>query len=502
MLRSVITKELIRRHGCGAMTDKIKPVHIANGLFREVLGAYGKARDLNDVLVYTFIKSSETMREKAMTRLLERSKERWGRLSDNAMSKEGALGSKVLPMLRTLLMTDKAVYGSLTFASPTTPVGSLVTNDSSDEHTGAFLKELWSLTSDTDPHESPLLQFLREKIDPESDLSLADDLTVLFAPLNDGMKELKKSSSIMDCEDFKKFQQNRDHDPVLNQLKQAANCLFVYEKEVRPNSIASLERIICLGSLSVFFYFATRGRIWANLPPRPLLIQASGNSTSPIARASEESVQQLTVRDAKRYMVSILESLLIEISPDSDEWLELWATGEIWNKFTELTGVERKPKDDSEIKELTRIVIQRDPEIEIEDILAEVVDKLNEKASLADYLRLLGLRSGLLYPQQKNPKKRVCPEDRVIEVLVAGTINVVNEVVEYQEFLERLWERFGIVTGGHPEDEFLLTQAGIPRVSSKHLRQNSEAFLKRLEEQGLAKRMADSKALVGLVEGD
>ena len=133
-------------------------------------------------------------------------------------------------------------------------------------------------------------------------------------------------------------------------------------------------------------------------------------------------------------------------------------------------------------------------------MLDDIIDKINEKDSLVDYLRLLGLRSGLLYPQQKNPKKRVCPEDRIIEVLVAGTINVVDEFVEYQEFLERLWKRFGIVTGGHPEDEFLLSQAGISRVSSKYLRQNAEAFLKRLEDQGFAKRMADGKALVGLVE--
>jgi len=134
--------------------------------------------------------------------------------------------------------------------------------------------------------------------------------------------------------------------------------------------------------------------------------------------------------------------------------------------------------------------------------LAEIVDLINAKDSVVDYLRLLGLRSGLLYPQQRNIRKRICPEDRIIEVLVAGTINVVNEVMEYQEFLERLWHRFGIVTGGHPEDEYLLAQAGIPRISSKYLRQNSEAFLKRLEEQGLVRRMADSKALVGLVDAN
>jgi hypothetical protein len=504
MLRSVITKELIRRHGCGAMTDKIKPVHIANGLFRETLGAVAKTRDLREVLIYTAAQSTEDMRDLAMSKLLERSKDRWGRLAEDALSKEGALGKQVLPMLRTLLGTDGAVFGkSIDQSSLTSPTGSLVTSDPSDEHTGALIKTLWSSWHDNNEVDSPLLSLLREKIDPERDLGSADDLTVLFAPLNEGMRERKANETVIQCEDFQRFQQRgKEYDPVINQLRQAADLLYIYEKEVRPNPIATLERIICLGSLSVFFYLSTRGHIWANLPLRPLLIQASGNAVSPIARASEESVQQLTIRDAKRYMVSLLESLLIELSPYPDGWLELWDTGAIWDRLTELTGVERKPKDEPEIKELNRIVTQRDLDIEPNDVLVEIIDKLNEKSTLVDYLRFLGQRSGLLYPQRGNPKKRVCPEDRVIEVLVAGTINVVNEVVEYQEFLERLWERFGIVTGGHPEDEFLLTQAGVPRVSSKHLRQNSEAFLKRLEEQGLAKRMADSKALVGLVEGD
>jgi hypothetical protein len=247
---------------------------------------------------------------------------------------------------------------------------------------------------------------------------------------------------------------------------------------------------------------ATRGRVWAGLPIRPLLLQATGKPNSPIAKASEECVQQLTVRDSKRYIALLLESLLKKLSAEPDAWLNLWDSGKIWEELTSQTGVQRGSKFDAEIRDLTNIVAQREPDIEPEEVIGEIIDKLLEKdnGSLVDYLRGLGWKSGLLYPQQRNPKKRVCPEDRVVEVLVAGTINVVDEFVEYQEFLERLWKRFGIITGGHPEDEFLLSQSGISRVSSKYLRQNADAFLKRLEDQGFAKRMADGKALVGLVE--
>jgi len=430
--------------------------------------------------------------------------DRWGRLAEDALTNEGALGKQVLPMLRSLLGTDGAVFGkSIDQSSLTTPTGSLVTGDPSDEHSGAFLKVLWEVPLPDRTGCSPLLTLLHEKIDPKCELNLSDDLTVLFAPLDDGMREYKPDRAADQCVDISEFREKGNiYDPILSELRQAADLLYVYEKEVRPNPIATLERIICLGSLSIFFYVASRGTVWAGLPKRPLLLQAFGKPESPIAKASEESVHQLIVRDAKKYMVAVLRSQLEALSSSPDGWISLWESGAIWEKLEDYTGLRRKPKEKPEIEELTKIVIQRDVDTEPVDILAEIVDLINAKDSVVDYLRLLGLRSGLLYPQQRNIRKRICPEDRIIEVLVAGTINVVNEVMEYQEFLERLWHRFGIVTGGHPEDEYLLAQAGIPRISSKYLRQNSEAFLKRLEEQGLVRRMADSKALVGLVDAN
>jgi hypothetical protein len=75
MLRGLIARELIRRHGCGAMTSKIKPVHIANGLFREKLGSVGKTANLKLMLVYTAARSSEEKRQAAMESLFESPRE-------------------------------------------------------------------------------------------------------------------------------------------------------------------------------------------------------------------------------------------------------------------------------------------------------------------------------------------------------------------------------------------------------------------------------------------
>lgn len=501
MLRSLIARELIRRHGCGAMTGKIKPVHIANGLFREKLGSVGKTANLKLMLVYTAARSSEEKRQAAMESLLEKARDSWGRLADDAMTKEGALGRQVLPMLRTLLGTDGAVFGeSIDQSSLTTPTGRLVTGDPSDEHAGALLKALWKVPTPQSESGQSLLDLLESIIDPERDLSTADDLTVLFSPLVEEAKTRDLDAAALECEDIKQFlMQQENYDAVLWELRQAADLLCVYEQAVRPNPIATLERIICLGSLTIFFYMATRGRIWAGLPARPLLLQAIGKFESPIARASAQSVHELVVSDSKRYLIALLKALVEPLGSQPGEWLNLWKRGDLKPQLIDHYNLIPKRKDIQEMNDFDWLVRQADDDIEPGDLLGEIVDKIKEKDSLEDYLRLLGMRSGLLYPQQKNFRKRVYPEDRVIEVLVAGTTDVINEMIEYQEFLDRLWRRFGIVTGGLPEDEYRLTDAGVQRVSSKYLRENSEAFLKRLEEQGLAKRMADSKALVGLM---
>jgi len=114
-------------------------------------------------------------------------------------------------------------------------------------------------------------------------------------------------------------------------------------------------------------------------------------------------------------------------------------------------------------------------------------------------LRLLGVRSGLLYPQQKNPNKRLVPTDRTLEVLVASSIDVNAPPLEYRDFLEVLRRRWSIVVGGAPIDGTLLAQIGA-HVPNRELTENSERFLSRLESIGLARRLADSVAVVGLLE--
>src|SRR5262249_48891240 len=130
--------------------------------------------------------------------------------------------------------------------------------------------------------------------------------------------------------------------------------------------------------------------------------------------------------------------------------------------------------------------------------LIDVID--NASRGLDGYLRLLGMRSGLFYPQQNNPTKRLIPSDRTLEVLVASTADITERPIEYRDFLDELHNRWRIITGGRLEDALILANGG-HHVPTAELTENADRLLGRLEMLGLARKMADSVAVVGLMEG-
>ena len=132
--------------------------------------------------------------------------------------------------------------------------------------------------------------------------------------------------------------------------------------------------------------------------------------------------------------------------------------------------------------------------------MADLLDGRSGR-SLDGFLRLFGVRCGLLYPQQKNPSKRLVPADRTLEVLVVSTFDAVGQQLEYRDFLDAVHRRWGIVVGGRPEDGALLADAGA-EVDSASLAENGERLLARLQSLGLARRLADSVAVVGLMESE
>lgn len=251
LLHEVIGKELRRRHGVGMMEGKLKPVHVANALMRAEHGTVGRMADLKMLMTATASKESSETRLRAAQSMLEASRDRWGRLGEEQDLRRSTLVSKVLPLLRTILATDAAAFGTSpdqsSFSSPTALT---VTGDPSDDHAGEFVHRLWSEVNGDD--RLPLLDLLHEVTAPDRDLAKVDDLTAVLAPLADDTRARKPSEW-----SYEDLTATRRSD-VAEALREAARDLGTYERRARPNPIATLQRIVTLASVSVFMHAATR----------------------------------------------------------------------------------------------------------------------------------------------------------------------------------------------------------------------------------------------------
>lgn len=488
-LRKSITEELHRRHGYKVMEAKIKPVHIANALMRTEHQCVGKMAVLEQLFEATLPRNSIEQRVGAVKSMLDAQRERWGALGQVQDVKASPLMTKVLPLIRTLLGADGAVFGtSPEFSSFSSPTALTVTGDPSDDGAGLFVHQLWG---GRDPQlRLRILDMLATLTSPEKDAAHMDDLSALLAPLVDSKKT--RTPPTFGAEDLV-----RGFSPVERELRAAADCLWAYESKLKPSPISSLQRIVLLAALSLFMHGATRASERAGGPKRVLLLDASGDNYSEIAQASTRCVTQL-ISDACDYMSSVINDLLSAQLAD-------WPSDPLAavNGVLEASGQPPLEANGPLAKRMREIAADfEDPE----EVRREVTEELlrwaegNQRRGLDGYLRLLGIRAGFLYPTQKNPNKRLNPADRTLEVLVASSVDVGHPPVEYRDFLELLRSRWSIVVGGRAEDAALLDSHVGVKVSMRALRENSERFLDRLESLGLARRLADSVAVVGLLE--
>lgn len=486
-LRKAIGDEIQRRHGYRFMEQKIKPVHIANALFRVEHESVGRMPVMAQLFEATLGRNTLEQRLSATRKMVEDRRERWGRLAEERDLKASPLMNKVLPLIRTLLGADGAVFGlSPEFSSFSSPTALTVTTDASDDGVGRFIHRLWSGVREEDRLD--ILDLLHELTSPSNDHSKLDDLSAILVPLVDSVR--RKERGAYDAEDLADA-----YSDVEIELRKAASCLSGYERKLRPNPIASIQRIVLLAALSVFLHASTRCRERYGAPVRVLLFDATGDRYSSVAGASTRCVAEV-ISDARRYMAEVLSDLLSGYIAD-------WQERPLDSLNSLLEANMHAPIDPASkfAEKLGEIGDETEPESRAVEIADEIVRTLEGSSGrgLDGYLRLLGVRSGLLYPQQKNPNKRLVPTDRTLEVIVASCIDVDQPPLEYRDFLEVLYARWGVIVGGLPEDAARLSGVGA-HVPAKELSENSDRFLSRLEEIGLGRRLADSVAVVGLLE--
>ena len=117
------------------------------------------------------------------------------------------------------------------------------------------------------------------------------------------------------------------------------------------------------------------------------------------------------------------------------------------------------------------------------------------------FLGGVGRKAGIIFPhfQGRSKDKRIRPSVAILDVLVKSCCPT-TEPIPFNQFLDRLWKCFGIITGGRMgdtgSDREILLRNGID-VSQTDLEENNLGLISHLVDIGLARRYPDNIAYVG-----
>jgi hypothetical protein len=115
-----------------------------------------------------------------------------------------------------------------------------------------------------------------------------------------------------------------------------------------------------------------------------------------------------------------------------------------------------------------------------------------------EFYRGLGVRVGFLKPT--GGARKYFTLDGVLLEAVLGSV-VSKQELPYREFLDTLYSRYGLLTGGRPEDADLLLEEGIDQVTVEDLRENSASLRHQLVAMGWARAYADGVMTVCMPNG-
>lgn len=495
--------------GWNPSTGAIKPVHIANGLFRELTHRF---YDTEDVVGFAVPgkKGEPPMAARTFEAMVLNCDD--PRFKEFAAPTFKARFERLREAARGVLAADKAVFPRADGSALTLTCPQMISADEMDKRVGKFMAAL--LRGPDAGGVGALARVMLEQMgDADGEAAPQDPISFLVWPLlkQEPKRRLERDSAkcpIFDSRPLAKFAEH---------LVAASDALAAHE-EAQGNRLATLQRgvqFVCLAVLAHAQALAAAGRLDRRTP---LLLASSAPKGSRLARASEMSLiryyeafegwlgLQLGERIRKGQPVSMVKDTKHPTPAQAAPGSLHRGSVKAWLKtFADEKG---EPPDEDTIE--NRMAL-------FEEALAEhgrdnVADVLG--AALAScyydeysgggprpFLQGIGKQVGLIFPHGagRSQEKRVRPSVQTLDVLVKACTPT-DRAIPMDEFLLNLWCRFGIVVQGEVADGLAvhgqLVEAGID-VSPTDLKENRDALVEHLVDIGLARRYPDNVAYVG-----
>ncbi len=495
-----------RSVGWRPSSGAIKPVHIANGLFRDLLGEqYDIKRTVAFAVPWRKKGDPEHDPKRTYQHLVEDTANPRFRAFRGQQFKDRF--EKLRGFTRGLLAADGAVFPQADYTSLTLSCRQMISQDRNDRDVGRFMAEILRGRGGSGTLAKVVADCLVEGSDRPQ-----DPISLLVWPLlsqdsNPIVRRLTRCSphDSSECREF------------FGRLEEAAHQLAGHEMQ-QGNRLATLQRSVqfcCLALIAHAQALAAGGALAAR---SPLLLVPEAPKGSRLAHASEESLNSYF--DAIEDWLAVMLGRRIEMGEpvaygskdehSEDIRLKLPAIRkDSVRKFLAdiLTEKGESPKPDlvDERMSLYERALVKHGKDDWAVVIGEtlVQSYVNEYTSGGprQFLGGVGRKVGLVYPhfQGNSRDKRIRPSVAILDVLVK-CCTPTDEPIPLTMFLDRLWERFGIIVGarqgGDRNDLALLRRHDID-VSPTELEENTQALVDELVQVGLARRYPDNISYVG-----
>jgi len=496
VLNSVYDEEVGWRPASG----NVKPVHVANGLARALCGRSYDTTQLNHFIRWT-AKGGQVDEDRSFEALVKRG-DPDGAFASFADAPD--MFERARRYTHGLLNNDKTVYPSVRDSAFTLTCAQMISLSPNDRKLGEFGAALLSGGA-----AEALAEELRKALQTELP---QDPISAAVWPLleSEWHEEPRPERAA-------KTLKRKHTQQILDQLREAAGTLAKHE-HAQGNRLRTLQRgvhFVCVAPQVHAQALAANGDL-AKRPPA--LLALGGGYGSPVAIASERSLG-LIYQGFQRWLGDQLAARLEAGRPLAEKEAPLEPKSSdaraIRAVLQQIGGASTSEQDKPASKEVldARMADYADARRRLGDkaalalghALVAAYSREFESGGPKEFILGLSRKAGLLFPHFGGGarEKRIRPSVPMLDMIVRACVEA-GALVPIDEFLKRLWLRFGLIVGTRStvdwSDSEYLADHGIG-LDPSALVENGEALIAQLTQIGLARRYADNVTYVGDAHG-
>lgn len=468
--------------GFSPSSSSIKPVHIANGMFRMLMERKADTSRLFK-FAYTNNEKGQIPRGHDISTV-------YANLAESSVIDSEAIKINELSKLRIfakkIISADSAVFGQ-SMASYTAGFKGFVSGDTIAQDSGELIAAMFSRLC------PEYADTIKEWLEDDNDI-----LSVFFKPvLSEGSSSADSKFSYDDQHLF--FNRLEEIPASYRELLNGSAIAFgTLSRHLKafPNKLVSLRSTVLLACFLLIRHMSCLEGYYtgiSNAKPIPILLDFSQDRNEPIARASMMNYTLICQSVARFYAWAFGKHLSEEFSIDEllaeavPEYKGKQADKEIWELAKDDIRTYRGIKSDEELYTIMGAAVY--------DMLA-----LEASSNPVACMRQIGVRGGIFYPPvNTQPTKRFILQQDILEMLVRGAIDP-GDTIDIQTLQNNMWDRYGIIIGGRHEDEAILKEHGIYQADGNALKENCNRFVEFLRNLNFARLMADGVLQIELEE--